>query len=209
MRSAEGRIDAWKSMLPAIERIHDKIERAAVAKDIASHLGVDENLVLERFRRSNNARPQSANRTTAPAAVPATERLLLNALLRSAEARAEVLPVLREMGVASRFATRAIFEALFTMEASQDVLTFSSLEGRLGEADKDLLSRVVFADEVTEESSALTQARNSLRNLQMQEDAVRRSEMKSRIQAADRDGNLTEALRLAGELRQLDARRKK
>src|SRR5260370_34135957 len=190
VRVAEGRVDAWKAMLPSIERIHDRIERAAVAKDMASYLGVDEGLVLERFRRGGAARSESANRTQ-ETSVPVTEKLLLNALLQSEEARVEVLPALREMEAVKRFSTRAIFGALFAVTASGDVLTFSNLEARLGDADKDLLSRVVFADEVTEESSALAQARSSLRNLQKQEKELRRSGLKSRIQAAERGGDLT------------------
>ncbi len=203
VRVAEGRVDAWKAMLPSIERIHDRIERAAVAKDMASYLGVDEGLVLERFRRGGAARSESANRTQ-ETSVPVTEKLLLNALLQSEEARVEVLPALREMEAVKRFSTRAIFGALFAVTASGDVLTFSNLEARLGDADKDLLSRVVFADEVTEESSALAQARSSLRNLQKQEKDLQRAGLKSRIQEAEHRGDMTEALRLMHELQRLE-----
>jgi DNA primase len=204
VRVAEGRMDAWKAILPSVERIHDKIERAAVAKDMASYLGVDEGLVLERFRKGTARRSEVAPQPHGANAVPVTERLLLNALLNSEKARAEVLPVLREMEAVKRFATRSIFEALFAVTASQDVLTFSNLEARLGDTDKDLLSRVVFADEVTEESFALVQARNSLLNLQTQEEELRRSGLKSRIQAAERGGDLPEAFRLAQELREIE-----
>jgi hypothetical protein len=171
---------------------------------MASYLGVDEGLVLERFRKGTAWRSEAAARTNGPAAIPATERLLLNALLNSEEARAEVLPVLREMEVVMRFSTRTIFEALFAVAASQGVLTFSNLEARLGDADKDLLSRVVFADELTEESFALDQARSSLRNLQKQEKDLRRSSLKSQIQAAERGGDMTGALRLMQELHKLE-----
>jgi DNA primase len=204
MRVGEDRMDAWKAILPSIERIHDKIERAAVAKDMASYLGVDEGLVLERFRRGNAGRSETTPRTNGLAAIPATERLLLNALLNSEEARVEVLPVLREMEIVKRFSTRTVFEALFALAASQGVLTFSNLEARLGDADKDLLSRVVFADELTEESFALDQARSSLRNLQKQEEDLRRSDLKTRIQAAERSGDMSEALRLMQELHKLE-----
>jgi DNA primase len=207
MRVGEDRMDAWKAILPSIERIHDKIERAAVAKDMASYLGVDEGLVLERFRRGTAGRSETAPRTSGPPAIPATERLLLNALLNSEQARAEVLPALREMEIVKRFSTRSIFEALFALAASQGVLTFSNLEARLGDADKDLLSRVVFADELTEESFALDQARSSLRNFQKQEEDLRRSGLKSRIQAAERGGDMTEALRLMQELHKLEGER--
>ena len=41
MRSADGRMDAFKFLLPSVQKIGDKLERAAVASDLASYLGVD------------------------------------------------------------------------------------------------------------------------------------------------------------------------
>lgn len=204
VRSAEGRIDAWKAILPAVDRIHDKIERAAVAKDMASYLGVDEGLVLERFRKGAAEKTGTAPRARAAVVVPATERLLLNALLRSEEAAAEVLPALRELDAVKTFVTRNIFEALFAAAAAKDMLTFSNLEARLVDADKDLLTRVVFADESSEQTLAVEQARDCLRVLERQEQEVRRSNLKSRIQAAERSGDLAEALRLSRELHDLE-----
>lgn len=204
MRAAEGRMDAWKSILPAIERIHDKMERLAVAKDMAEYLRVDEALVLEQFRKGTAAPKQPPSRT-ARGHAPAVETLLLKALLASDEARAEVAPALRELEVVNRFVLRPIFESLFAIQASGDVLTFSNLEARLAEADKDLLSRIVFADEGSEETTALEQARDCLRVLQRQEWEGQRSNLKAQIQAAERSGDLAEALRLSSELPGLDA----
>ncbi len=201
LRAAEGRMDAWKELLPAVERIHDKIERAAVAKDMASYLGVDENLVLERFRRAGRTEPAARRREIA---APANERFLLEALLRSEEARAEVLPALRELEAVQRFKTRGIFEALFAAAASGEALTFSNLEGRLGDADKDLLSRLLLADEGSEDNAALEQARDCLRAFRRQDRELRRSHLKAEIQAAERGGDLAEALRLSGRLREME-----
>ena len=80
MRTAEGRVAGLKFLLPAIQRIGDKLERAAVANDVAGYLGVDAGLVLEQFRRSATRRSQSAARPVAEP-IPAVERMLLNALL--------------------------------------------------------------------------------------------------------------------------------
>lgn len=205
MSAAEGRMDAWKAILPQIERVHDKMERLSVAKDMAEYLRVDENLVLERFRKNAPARGAAPQRAAASDAIPAAEKLLLNALLKNEEARAEVLPELQELDAVKRFRTRTIFEALFAVSASHDVLSFSNLEARLGDADRDLLSRLVFADEGNEESPALEQARECLRELKRQDGEIRRSDLKARIQAAERGGNLEEALRLSQELHELEA----
>lgn len=208
-RAAEGRMDVWKTILPAIERVRDRIERAAVAKDLAAYLGVDENLVLERFRKNGSERSAPAPRSQGPT-VPPTEKLLLRALLKSAEARDELLPALRVSEGVKRFVTRSIFEALFVVSEAatgphSDVLTFSNLEARLGDADKDLLSRIIFADEGSEDSLAVEQARDCMKVLERQDQELRRSELKARVQAADRGGNLPEALRLSQELHDLEA----
>ena len=42
MRGADGRMDAFKFLLPAVQKISDKLERAAVASDLAGYLGVDQ-----------------------------------------------------------------------------------------------------------------------------------------------------------------------
>jgi len=207
VREADGRMEAWKTLLPAIERIHDKIERAAVAKDMAGYLGVDESLVLERFRKSNGASRSQAPQRPRQMEVPAAEKLLLNALLKSEEACAEVLPQLAQMDAVKRFATHSIFEAMFAISAAQDVLTFSNLEARLAEADRDLLSRLVFADEGSEDNRGVEQARDCLRALQRNEQELQRTNLKSLIQTAERSGNLAEALRLSQELHDFEGLR--
>lgn len=204
MSAAEGRMDAWKMVAPAIERIHDKMERLATAKDMAEYLKVDESLVLERFRKGTAARSAPAVRPAGVPAVPATERLLLTALLRSEDARAEVLPALRQLEAVQRFTTRGIFQALFTVAAGEDVVTFSNLEARLAEADKDLLSKLILADEAFDENLAAEQARDCLRVLERNEQEFRRTSMKAGIQAAERRGDLPEALRLSQELHEFE-----
>src|SRR5260370_23508365 len=45
-RTSAGRVDALKYLLPVVQRIPDKLERAAVANDVASMLGVEQGVVL-------------------------------------------------------------------------------------------------------------------------------------------------------------------
>jgi DNA primase len=52
MRGADGRMDAFKFLLPAVQKISDKLERAAIASDLAGYLGVEPGLVLEQFKRA-------------------------------------------------------------------------------------------------------------------------------------------------------------
>ena len=43
-------MDAFKFLLPAVQKISDKLERAATVNDLAAYLGVDPGLVLDQFK---------------------------------------------------------------------------------------------------------------------------------------------------------------
>ncbi len=68
MKSIEGRLEGWRFLLPAIDRIPDRLERMAVANDLAGYLGVDREFVLEHFRKTGRIafrRPAAACRQSA------------------------------------------------------------------------------------------------------------------------------------------------
>jgi DNA primase len=154
MHTVEGRMQAFKFVAPAIQRIADRLERFAVANDVADYLGVDEKLVRDHFSKGTAER-RVVNRGPE---VPPNERLLLNSLLASDRARAEVIPALRDMPVVDRFVTKNVLKALFSLYSDGISFRLADLEGRLGDADRDLLSVVIFADEVLEEEKAAEQA---------------------------------------------------
>lgn len=194
MRTVEGRMQGFKFVAPSIQRIADRLERFAVANDVADYLGVDEKLVRDHFSQGSAER-RSVSRGPA---VPPNERLLLNALLVSENARAEAIPQLRTLTAVDRFVTKRIFHAIFTMEAAP--FRFVDLEGRLADADRDLLSAVIFADEVLEEEKASEQAQACLRSLQAQDPKTEMAALRAQIKAAEREGKIEEAIRLAQEL---------
>ena len=96
-----------------------------------------------------------------------------------------------------RFVTRNVFQALFAMHSDGGVFRFSDLEGRLSDADRDLLSSVVFADEVLEEEKAAEQAMACLRSLKAQDPKSEVAALRAQIKAAEREGDFEEAMRLA------------
>ncbi len=196
MKTVEGRLAGFKFVAPAIQRISDRLERFAVANDVADYLGVDEKLVRDHFAKGSEERRQV---NTGPK-VPPYERLLLNSLLASREARAQVIPSLAEMQAVERFITKNVFRALFALHGDGGEFRFSDLEGRLSEADRDLLSAVLFADEVLEEGQAAEQALACLRSLKAQDPKSEVAALREQIKAAEREGNLAEAMRLAEEL---------
>jgi DNA primase len=196
MRTVEGRMQCFKFVAPAIQRISDRLERFAVANDVANYLGVEEKLVRDHFSRGT-AEPKPVRRGPE---VPPNERLLLNSLLASEAARMEVIPQLREMPVVERFVTKQVFRAIFAMASDGAPFRFADLEGRLAEADRGLLSTVIFADEVLEEDKAREQAAACLRSLKAQDPKSEVAHLRAQIKAAEREGNLPEAMRLAEEL---------
>jgi DNA primase len=200
MRTVEGRMQAFKFVEPAIHGIADRLERFAVANDVASYLGVDEKLVREHFSKGVKERSNIQRRPEAPP----RERLLLHALLASEAARSLTIPELRDLAAVDRFVARNVFKALFAMHSDGAPFRFADLEGRLSDADRDLLSSIVFADEILEEEKAAEQALSCLRSLKSQDPRSDAAALRARIKAAEREGNLQEAMRLAEEVVALD-----
>lgn len=202
VRSADGRMEAFQFLLPAIQRLSDKLERVAVANDVAGYLGVEPGLILEQFRKAALNRRNRAETSPAviAAQIPPMEKMLLNALLSSADARVRILPRLKTMPAVSHFQSRRIFQGLFELAEERPDMTFGELERMLEESDKALLASMAFADELGEQAFSIEQAEACLRRLEAQDQAMSASELQSRIRTAERAGNLDEALRLAAEL---------
>jgi DNA primase len=198
MRTVEGRLQGFKFIAPAIQRIADRLERFAVANDVADYLGVDEKLVREHFSQGVKE-PGPIHRRPE---VPPIERLLLHSLLASEDARSRAIPELRDLPAVDRFVARNVFRALFAMHSDGAPFRFADLEGRLSDADRDLLSSIVFADEILEEEKAAEQAMACLRSLKSQDPRSEAAALRARIKTAEREGNLQEAMRLAQELDQ-------
>ena len=198
MRTVEGRMEGFKFLAPAIQHIPDRLERFAIANDVADYLGVDDKLIREHFSQGVK---EPSNVQRRPEAPP-TERLLLHSLLASEEARSLAIPELCGLSAIDRFVTSNIFKALFAMHSDGAPFRFADLEGRLTDADRDLLSSIVFADEIMEEEKAAEQALACLRSLKSQDPRSEAAALRARIKTAEREGNLQEAMRLAQELDQ-------
>jgi len=204
MRSADGRMDAFKFLLPAVQRISDKLERAAVANDIAGYLGVDPGLVLDQFKKAATERrgalPDAA-RSHPRVEIPALERILVQALVSSDETRREILPRLPQP-ITAHFATHEIFEALTQMGPAP--LSFTALDARLDEPARALLHEILAADEIGDDAACLAHAEACLRRLGADFRRRQMDEVRSRVKSAERDGDIEEVVRWTGELMRLD-----
>jgi DNA primase len=203
MRTSEGRVAGLKFLLPAVQRISDKLERATVANDLANYLGIETGLVLEHFRRAAAERRDKTLPDVAQQVRP-VERILLNAVLSSPQIRSSVLARLQRAPQLEQFATRRIFQALIAIEESGAPLHVGDLQARLAEPDQDLLSALLFADKGDDEELTAEHAEACLRKLEESDIEARRAALKARIKEAERAGMLEEALRCAEELGRLD-----
>lgn len=207
MRSADGRMDAFKFLLPSVQKIGDKLERAAIANDIAGYLGVEPSLVLDQFKRSAAER-----RTPSPSAkkpdviLPATERILVSSLLRSEDVRRSILPLLSGTLIEG-LSAREILESMGLIGADRSTaVLFAELEARLGDSARALLHEIANADELEEEDETETmrQAEACVRRLQNDLRKRQVDEMRSRVKVAEREGRMEEALAWLQQLQKLE-----
>jgi DNA primase len=205
MRTVEGRMDAFKFLAPRIQNIADRLERFAVANDVANYLGVDEKLIRDHFSKGA-AEPTPAPRRPL---IPATERLLLNALLASEDARAQVIPELSGLAAVNQFVSKNVFQALFAMHSDGEEFRFSDLEGRLSDADRDLLSSTVFADDRLEEQMAQRVAVDCLEKFKTLESESEVASIRAQARAAEKAGDIQEAMRLNALMTERDEFRKR
>ncbi|MBN8729738.1 MAG: DNA primase [Acidobacteria bacterium] len=197
MTSGEGRMAGLQFLIPAIQRIPDKLERAAIAEDVAAYLGVDRSLVLDQFRKMAVSRATPAPPPPPEAGIPANERLLLRCLLRSAEVRDQLCERLAVLVEEQPPRAAAIFRAIL---AAGEPLDFAAVESRLSDSDRTLLTRLAFADEMEHEDLDLSQAQACLSRMEASGQESQRTRLKQRIREAEREGRLEEAMALMEEL---------
>jgi DNA primase len=203
MRSAEGRVAGFQFLLPAVMRLSDKLERVAVANDMAGYLGVDSGLVLENFRKAAAERREKPLPARAEP-LRAVEKILLNLLLSNEEAREQFIPDLRGMPAVEAFTSRRIFQALFALHESGARVGFDALNARLQEDDRHLLAAAVLAEDAEDSAVSLEQGAACLESLRRSSQRSGVALLKAQVKEAERAGNLEEALRLAKELHRME-----
>jgi DNA primase len=191
MREPQGRVDAFQFLLPSIQGLNDKLERVAVANDLASYLGVESGLVLEHFRK---AAADRAERAPVLKSDPsrATDRILLPLLVADEEARALLIPQLRDLPALQGLATAAIFQALIAMHDAEEPVDFNALHARLEPALQNRLASIVLDAGQTTHADGLACIDKLRRD---DRDSVLR-DLKARIKTAEREGRIAEALEL-------------
>jgi DNA primase len=205
MHSAEGRVAGFEFLLPAIRHIPDRIERAAVANEVAAYLGIERGLVLDEFRKSVSGKPAAPAAMVARPEVPVRERETIACLLSSRSARDLLIPKLRESASVSKYRTASLIDAISRLHEQNPEFTLPELEGRLDDRGRDLLSHLMFSSD-SDDIHTEELAQRLVEHLAWQEFEVYIADLRSRIRQAERSGDLHEALRLTEEYNGLKSR---
>ena len=145
LRTTEGQVAVLKYLVPAVQRIPDKLERMQMAIEVAGYVGVDQanqGMVLDAFKKSvadRNERPCSNRRKS----VRPDEKGLLNVLLSDLEGREALLERTgehRESCSAWRCA-RGFFRRFWRFIPRACRSRFDAVNSRLEEADQRLVGR--------------------------------------------------------------------
>ncbi len=204
MRTAEGRIDAFKFMEPAIQQVSNRLERAAIAGEMAEYLNVDRDVIGRMFRQNPIPNPAAKSKEFA-SAVPPNEKLLIWCLLASPDARAVIRQYLSNANLLDLLDLRSIFEAVVHLD--DDVpFTLEVLAAALEPRLQRILSEISFSDCGIREEDAAEQALHCLKALESKAKSAKYEALRRQIRELERSGNFQEALRLADELDSLRTR---
>jgi DNA primase len=200
-RTTEGQVQVLKFLMPAVQRVSDRMERMVIAGDVAEYIGVDRGMVLDSFKKAVAER-QEARFKKPDTVLRPDERILLNALLTDENLREDAVEQLKplEATIAS-FPTRRIFQAMFALTGSGGRFGFDEVHARLEEPDQNLLAHSVLAEDAVVSRDEVFAAIASMRR---SEDQLRRSQLKGRIKELERAGRWEEALQLTAELQTLE-----
>ncbi|MGH9640499.1 MAG: toprim domain-containing protein, partial [Bryobacteraceae bacterium] len=199
MRSMEGRVDAFRSILPAVQHVSDRLERAAIAREVADLLRVDRAVIADALRPGARA-AAPPKPLPVSAAIPPNEKLLLACLLASGEARAAIGQYLRNSKVLPALDLRPIFEASLALADEGAPFSFEALNARLEPRDQNLVAGIIFADLGVQEENAGEQALHCLKALEKKSMSVACGDLRRRIRELEANEDFAEALRLADEL---------
>ncbi len=196
-RSAEGRVDAFKFVLPSLEHVQDRIERSALGAEIAEQLGVEREMVRQVLRpKQGGFVPEK--RFEVSTALARNERLLIMCMLANADARTVIRQFFASWSHSAQLEAKPIFEAILAVDESN--FSLSEVIDRLEPRLQRILSEINFSESVVSEELAVQQALDCLKSLETRASQHRSAEIKKQIREFEAAGNLKDAIRLMTEL---------
>ncbi len=199
MRTPEGRVDAFKFILPSVEHVRDRIERDTIATEIAERLDIDRDMVRQALR-PNNSSKSAARSHDYVAAVPANERLLIACMLTSADARAVVRHFFTQAETLDTPELGTIFQAILSPGADASSFSLGAVLATLDSRSQRVLSEISFSECGVTEEQAVEQALGCLKQFEEKSFHRKLELLKRRVREAEAQGNLNEAFRAMEEL---------
>lgn len=200
MRSAEGRMEAFRFLLPAVQKLPDKLERLAVVNDMANYLRVEPGEMLEQFRKAAADRTQpKAIEVKIERQLPDLERVLIRLVVHHPQVAASYLDTILGLESLRGMESHRILEAALKQIEDRGQLDFSQLQNELGESDAHLLAALFASDtedvERTHDDPA-AQLRACLDKLERDHREKQRKQLRQQVREAEMRGDLAEAMRL-------------
>jgi DNA primase len=208
LRTTEGKVAVLKFLVPAVQRIPDKLERMQIAIEVAGYVGVDQanqGMVLDAFKKSV-ADSKERQMQQPKEVVRADEKGLVNVLLSGIEGCDGLVAELEKLEILQRVALRRVFQAVLAVHAAGLPLTYDAVNSRLEDADQNLLAATLMSADADGHDLLPAYGMQCLESLRKSDDLHQRQELKARIKDAERARNLVEAMRLAQELQMMERR---
>jgi len=203
VHTSEGVVSVLQFLLPAVQRISDRLERSAIANDVASYIGVQPSMVLDSFRKSAADR-QEKYVELPKATVRPDERGLISVLLSNAEGCDRLIEDLMRVETLDRLDTRRILQAIIAVHVAGGRVTFDAVAARLDDNDRRILAEMLFAEDPAVEEFGIEWGRKCVERLLGAGERQRYMQLKTRINELERAGKLDEAMRLMQELGKLE-----
>jgi DNA primase len=201
MGTVEGRVDAFKFLWPTIQQVSDRLERSAIADEVASYLNLDRETIRQQFKRAPRA--ESIQPRALSSAVPPNEKLLLGCLLASADARATIRHYLASSDSLKLLELRSIFAAIVNFDEQARSFSLQEVVNQLEPHFQRILTEISFAELAVNEESAAAQALNCLRALEAKTIDAQCEGLRRKVQEMEKAGDFAGAMRAAGELNAL------
>ncbi|MGE5321276.1 MAG: DNA primase [Actinomycetota bacterium] len=204
VRTPEGKKKAVNYLLPHLHHVPNRIEREALANDIAQKLGIDSEVLRQEFRSAATRRGAREVRATAETEVTPAEKVLIRAAAavrereEDAELRRRVLDALRSERLHQGLSAERLFDLLLENEASlEDPLALP-----MDDADRNLLAAILMHEDDPLTGDLVEGALEALRH--RRQIAQREREIKRGIMEAERTNDVMALVRLKQEKLELD-----
>ena len=201
MGTVEGRVDAFKFMWPTIQQVSDKLERSAIADEIAGYLNLDREMIRAQFKKTPRAEVAPARSVSS--AVAPNEKLLLTCLLASREARTAIRQYVAGSDALNALELRPIFAAVVNFNEDSRRFSLEDIVNQLEPHFQRILTEIGFGEIPVNEEGASAQAVNCLRALEAKAIDAQMETLRRKVQELERSGDFAAAMQTAEQLNAL------